>query len=408
MNRLFYLSILLSFSLLLPSCEVEGPPVLPGLDKSSLLVNTEPPDAKVVFNNQSPGRTAPISVSELEPGFYRMDFSLTNYLDSTHYYLIKRGISDTITVEMREDPAYWWQTYSKNTHPIPTNSFSRVMIDQAGVKYFSATWHGLVIFDNATWTNYSMLNSPMPSNMINDIHKTGSVLWLATDAGVVRFDGGSWTVYNTGNSGLPSDYINAVTSDNQGRIWIGTSNSGLAMFDGASFRIYDTTNSSVPSNNITTLFTDAGGKLWAGTWGEGLCSFDGNTFQIFNNLNSGLVSNFVRHITADAPGTIWIASGNYNGGGGLTRITNGTLSNITRFNSGFRGAIATGIAFDKYNNPWVTTADAGLMFRDGSRWRQYIRGNSGMPSSAALSVAVDPDGRKWVISDFLLTYIGYR
>ncbi len=382
--------------------------MLPGLDKSTLLINTEPQNANIIVNNRISGRTSPGDFSELEPGFYRIDLNLTHYLDTTYYYLIKRGITDTITVEMREDPAFWWQTFDKSTHPIPTNSFNKVLIDSAGVKYLSATWFGLVVFNNAVWTNYTSTNSPLPSNMINDMHKTGSVLWLATDAGVARFDGSAWTVYNTANSGLPSDYINAITSDRQGRIWIGTNTGGLVAFDGAAFRIYNTGNSDIPSDSVSALFADAEGNIWAGTWGVGIYKFDGTTFESFNNFNKGLVSNFIRQITADRNGNIWIASGNYNGGGGLTRITNGSLSNITRFNSGFRSSIATSITFDKYNNPWVTTADAGLMFRDGSRWRQYIRENSGMPSASALSVAIDLDGSKWVVSDFLLKYIGYR
>lgn len=408
MKPLIKISIVLFFSLILVSCEEEGPPVLPGLVKSTLSVTTQPPNANIIINNRISGKTSPGDISELEPGFYRIDLKLTNYLDTTYFYLIKRGVTDSISVELREDPAYWWQTFRKVTHPIPTNSFNKVMIDSAGVKYLSATSFGLVIFDNATWTNYTRTNSPLPSNTINDMHKSGSVLWLATDAGVVRFDGSVWTVYNADNSGLPSDYINAITSDKQGRIWIGTNSGGLVVFDGVTFRIYNTFNSAIPSDNVTTLFTDTDGNIWAGTWGEGLYKFDGTTFETFNNYNKGLVSNFIRQITADLNGNIWIASGNFSGGGGLSRITNGFLSNITRFNSGFKGTIATGIVFDKYNNPWVSTADAGLMFREGSRWRQYIRGNSGMPSEAALSVAIDLDGSKWVVSDFLSKYIGYR
>ncbi|QOJ27472.1 MAG: PEGA domain-containing protein [Ignavibacteriales bacterium] len=408
MKRLFGLSIIMFLSLIFVSCEEEGPPVLPGLVKSTLSVATQPPNATIVINNRQSGKTSPGDLSELEPGFYRIDLKLNTYLDTTYYYLIKRGVRDTISVEMREDPAYWWQIFRKESHPIPTNSFNKVMIDSAGVKHLSATSFGLVIFDNASWTNYTRTNSPLPSNTINDMHKTGGVLWIATDAGLVRFDGSIWTVYNAANSGLPSNYITAVTSDKRGRIWFGSDNGGLVVFDGVVFRIYNTFNSAVPSDNVTALFSDTEGNIWAGTWGEGVYKFDGTTFETFNNYNKGLVSNFIRHITADKNGSIWIASGNFSGGGGLSRITNGFLTNFTQFNSGFRGSIVTGIQFDKYNNPWVTTADAGLMFREGSRWRQYIRENSGMPSASALSVAIDQDGSKWVVSDFLSKYIGYR
>lgn len=200
LKRLVSVSLLLFLSLIFVSCEEEGPPVLPGLVKSTLSVATQPPNATIVINNRQSGKTSPGDLSELEPGFYRIDLKLNTYLDTTYYYLIKRGVRDTISVEMREDPAYWWQIFRKESHPIPTNSFNKVMIDSAGVKHLSATSFGLVIFDNASWTNYTRTNSPLPSNTINDMHKTGGVLWIATDAGLVRFDGSIWTVYNAANS----------------------------------------------------------------------------------------------------------------------------------------------------------------------------------------------------------------
>lgn len=400
--------LIVSSAAIFISCKEEGAPVLPGLVKSTLAVVTYPSNATILLNNKPSGKYSPGDLSELEPGFYRIDLKLQNYLDTTYYYLIKRGVTDSINVELRENPTYWWQQYKKTTHPIPTNSFNRIRIDSNGVKYLSASNSGIVIYDNAVWTNYNKTNSPLPTNVINDFVKTGNVLWLATDAGLVRFDGTTWTVYNSATTNIPADYITSVCADKNNNIWFGTNTGGLVRFDGVTFRVYNTLNSSIPYDNINTLFVDKDNVLWAGTWGEGVFSFNGSTFKSYNSFRNGLVSNYIRDITQDNNGNMWFASGNFSGGGGISRLSNGFITNITQYNSAMEGSIITSITFDKYNNIWITAPDAGMQFREGSRWRLYNKDNSGIASSSPTGLAIDTDGTKWVLSDGISRYIGYR
>lgn len=55
----------------------------------------------MIHNGQS-GKTSLGDLSELERGFYHIDLKLTNYLDTTYYLLINRSVTDTISVELRE------------------------------------------------------------------------------------------------------------------------------------------------------------------------------------------------------------------------------------------------------------------------------------------------------------------
>jgi len=411
LNLIKYIGLLLlvtTTGLILASCMDEGPPVLPGLEKSTLSVITYPEQATVLLNNKILNKSTPVELPELEPGFYRIDFRLQNYLDTTYYYLIKRGVADSILVEMREDPDFWWEQYRRETHPLPTNSFNRVRIDSNGVKYICSSNYGLIIYDNAAWVNYNKANSPMPSNIVNDVIKTGNILWIATDAGLVRFDGSNWIIYNKLNANLPSDYITSLCIDQNNVFWLGTYTNGLVRFDGSSFTTYNTENSHLPHNNISMVYISSDNLLWGATYGGGVFSFNGINFTIYNYLDNGLVTDYVRDITEDKEGTIWAASGTHEGFGGLSQIKNARVTNLTWRNSGLTGSIFTSIIFDKYNNLWVTAPQVGLLFRQGTQWRVYNPSNSGIPAVTAYNLAIDIDGTKWVISEGLSRYLGFR
>ncbi|MEM8901272.1 MAG: two-component regulator propeller domain-containing protein, partial [Bacteroidota bacterium] len=82
--------------------------------------------------------------------------------------------------------------------------------------------------------------------------------------------------------GLPSDEVNCVVSDQQGFIWIGTTN-GLCKFDGRNFKLYqhDPQNTnSIPSNTIRTLHADSFGNIWIGTTGGGLARINTQTEKL--------------------------------------------------------------------------------------------------------------------------------
>ncbi len=69
----------------------------------------------------------------------------------------------------------------------------------------------------------------------------------------------SYTHYGKAD-GLPSNTIYAVTTDQQGVLWIG-SDAGVTRFDGAHMRHF-TTDDGLPSNDVFRLFCDAQDRIW--------------------------------------------------------------------------------------------------------------------------------------------------
>ena len=79
-NKLLVFSFL--FLALLSSCK-NGPPILPGLTKSAIIITSNPDSTLVKVNNKEPGIT-PFSVEDLDPGFFKLAFSKFSYLAYNH------------------------------------------------------------------------------------------------------------------------------------------------------------------------------------------------------------------------------------------------------------------------------------------------------------------------------------
>ena len=407
MKRICVPLIVFFIAILLSSCKNE-PPIIPGLTKSKVDLFTDPDAVSIYFNNVIAGNKTPITVSDLEPGFYKIDMKQINYLDTTIYYLLKRNVEDSIFVELREDPNYWWKTYTTQNSALPTNNLLKIRIDKFNNKWIATSNYGLIKFDGNTFSVYNISNSGIPSNSINNILVTDNFLWVATSHGIGRFDGSNWKVYNASNSQIPDENITSITSDHDNNLWAGT-NSGLLKFDGVSFQLFNRSNSGISSDIISALTVDYYNNLWIGTWGGGVCSFQNLTWKIYTSYNSQLQDNYISSIVFDNSGILWAGSGSISKSdintGGLSYFTGSNWINFNRYNSLFPATAATDLVLDKNDNIWIGT-NAGLVKYNRIKWKIYNTTNSGLKIADVISVSVDSDQNKWCTSLGLSKYIG--
>lgn len=403
-----YVSLISIFLILqLTSCK-DVPPVIPGLTKSKVALYTYPDSATIYFNKNLAGNVTPLVISDLEPGFFRFDIHRNTYLDTTIYYLLKRNVEDSLYCELREDPKYWWKTYTAQNSTLPFNNLTKVRIDKYDNKWVGSAGNGLIKFDGNVFTVYNISNSGIPGNRVNDIFISDNIIWVGTDHGIGRFDGSVWKAYNLSNSQIPDEYITSLTIDHYNNLWAGTQ-TGILKFDGVAFTIYNKLNSGLSSDNISALAVDSYNALWVGTLGAGLCKFDNFTWSVFSSFNSQLPDNYVTSIKLDNTGMIWVGTGiggsGDNGTGSISYYKNSNWYNLNRLNSGFQGNLTTDFTFDINNNLWITT-DKGLLKYDGKKWRFYTTSNSGLPWNSVKSVAIDSNQDKWCTSVGLAEYIG--
>ena len=393
--------------ILISSCKDE-PPVIPGLAKSKVDLFTDPDTASIYFNNVIAGNKTPVTVSDLEPGFYKIDMKRLNYLDTTIYYLLKRNVEDSIFVELRENPKYWWKNYNTQNSTLPNNNVSKIRIDKFNNKWAATNYNGLIKFDGNTFRVYNTSNSGIPGNSINEILITDNFIWVGTTHGIGRFDGSDWKVYNASNSQIPDENITSLILDHDNNLWAGT-NSGLLKFDGVSFQLFNRLNSGISSDNISALAVDYNNNLWIGTWGGGVCTFQNFIWKVYTSYNSLIQNNYISSIIFDNSGILWVGSGSMNivdnNSAGLSYFTGSNWVNFNRYNSLFPGNMATDLLIDKNNNIWIAS-NAGLVKYNRKKWKIYNTSNSGLKSAYINSVSIDSDQNKWCSNVGLSEYIG--
>ncbi len=141
---------------------------------------------------------------------------------------------------------------------------------------------------------------------------------------------------------ISDNRIMCVTEDNEGQLWIGTSDGGLNKLisdfvfndDGKvnkpvfiNYKHKTEDPNSLSNNDVRTIFIDDKGILWLGTFGGGLNKFDplinenGKPVFVHFRESEGLANDVVRGIEKDDSGFLWIGTAN-----GLSRFDPSTNS----------------------------------------------------------------------------------
>jgi len=164
----------------------------------------------------------------------------------------------------------------------------------------------------------------LSQNDVNDIYQDKEgFMWFATHDGLNRYDGYDFIVYkpdsNNSNS-INSNLIFALTADNDGNLWLGTTGNGLDYFDKSletftHFRHDENNIKSISSNHVNDLYLDRKNRLWVAT-NNGLNLLDLNepldlvSFQRFSLYSDELVpssnENRVFTIFEDRKSQLWL------------------------------------------------------------------------------------------------------
>ncbi len=135
------------------------------------------------------------------------------------------------------------------------------------------------------------------------------------------------------DDGLPNASIYKIVQDEDGYIWLGSTNTGLLRYNGYELEAFDVLPASVSKNilvpDIDALLMDQHNQLWVGSWGMGLTKV---------NIHSGLIthysdqtdsalplaSNYIQSLLMDKSGALWIGTNK-----GLQRLLpDGSFQNI--------------------------------------------------------------------------------
>ena len=224
-----------------------------------------------------------------------------------------------------------------------------------------------------------------PQNGFNSglVDQDGNLWFGSFGNGVFRFDGQNFSQITVAN-GLCNDEINTIAEDEEGNIWLGTSN-GLCKYDGAGFThvpipFQDTTSvwldqvyPVINPNAVHSIIQDKKGNYWIGTGGGGAYRYDGENFTSIladegTKYEDSLYHNWIPDIAEDQEGNIWFASMSY---GGLNRFDGHTYTKYLQ-KDGLSDDMVRKIFVDKNGKVWLGfngNRKSALTVYDGASFR---------------------------------------
>ncbi len=166
----------------------------------------------------------------------------------------------------------------------------------------------------------------------------------------VGVDGGLFIVSDGRAARLPGSFgqhVYAIHGERNGDVWV-ASNLGLQRYRDDRLVASLTAKDGLPNEFMTLIFEDSKRRLWFGGMG-GLSRWTDGTLTNYTT-KEGLVGNYVRSIYEDSEGTLWI--GTY--GEGLSRFKGGKFVNY-RVEHGLFDNGVFAIQEDKAGNFWISS-----------------------------------------------------
>lgn len=304
-----------------------------------------------------------------------------------------------------------WDSYDMNNSPLVSNVVNQINIGKENEILF-ATNKGLLIWKEdaeSLWgesvTHFDRSNSPIISDRVTSVsyNKNNETYWLGTDNGVVSYDGLDWKIFNQSSVGCEKCQVNDIAIDSSDLVWVGM-NDGIYFYDGTLWEKLTDDDGDLTNNVINTLVRQKSNdidKLWIGTY-QGVSVFD-------------LVENSWTHY-------IW--SDNFFGWGGvvdLNLLMDGRV--IANTSGGGIGIYQDEWTFFKNSNsPFKSnTVNTSIQSLDGSiwfgfgyptepggylmrldpdnEWHRYVANTSGYLESEPLDLFIDIEGRLWVATN---------
>ncbi len=163
-----------------------------------------------------------------------------------------------------------------------------------GAMWVGTGTEGVYKYYQNVWTNYSVENSILPANYVNDIEIINdNEVWLdCFGGGLVHIVDNELTVFNTNNSPLDTNTIWDIYRS-QNNLWISTQTYGVYKLNLENFNWthYTSNNSGLSINNVKTHLT-LGSKEIFGTWGNGISILENENWLTYSQNNSPLPNNY--------------------------------------------------------------------------------------------------------------------
>jgi ligand-binding sensor domain-containing protein len=199
--------------------------------------------------------------------------------------------------------------------------------------------------------------------------------------------------YTQENSPLRGEYMTNLTTDDKGRIWIGTDTTINVVTPDDQWATFLIDNK---GGHVNSLAIDKLERTWVGTF-EGLYVLDGDGQWLkYDEPSKTVYEHYTSSdILIDSSDRIWVA----NNDGLRMFLPDGTKQFYTKENSGLPDDYITALAEDRQSNIWIGTRTKGVVvFDQNGQWRNYQENGSknGLVENWVTTILIDDQDRVWI------------
>lgn len=220
--------------------------------------------------------------------------------------------------------------------------------------------------------------------------QSGSGLWIGTDQGLWRRHEDGVVERIPLRPGIERLQISTLLRDREGSVWVGTWGSGLFQIPPTPWTLF-TLDTGFPAHSAWAFSEDEEGCIWMATTDAGVVSWCGDHWGSSLGFEEGLPSETAFTLAHDAEGSLWIGTTL-----GVCRTTKSSLQCWDR-DDGLKDDLIRHIIPRKAGGIWMAT-DLGLAMWDGSKWHFWGQ-EQGLPGRMVRSLAEGQDGRVWMALD---------
>jgi len=214
-------------------------------------------------------------------------------------------------------------------------------------------------------------------------------LWIGTQDGAAFYNGRKWEIVNLPNRNN-SNYIQAMYAADDSSIWISANRGQVHRFKNGKWKSFDTPNGLASSivYNITESDDKNGKKIiWFGT-NRGVSKYSNGKWETFNSRNSKLASDTVNDIHISGDGSLWLATGK-----GISLYSNGSFRDYS-LPKEIAGTVISRITIGRDGSIWVIGNELLGKYKNGNWTLIPIKGVKA--SSRSTSLFESSTGDIWI------------
>lgn len=289
-----------------------------------------------------------------------------------------------------------------------SSGITAIFQDQKGNYWLGSHQEGLASYDGQTFTYFTEKNGLL-DNQIQSIQEDDQgIIWIATTNGISRLK----------DKKITSLAIQEICQDQRKwemtkqDLWFPAGNNpGVVRFDGQALTYLPFPNLMVTNPNnvyfVTSISRGANHRIWIGTY-AGVFGFNGTTIIPINDQSLGFQKPgeylHVRSVLEDQQGRLWIGN---NGIGTLLHQANSTINFSEQMGLIHPASTRMGdlspagtlehvfvIAEDHLGNIWFSDRDTGLWRYDGNTMTIFSE-KHGFPKQFILSIYQDDHDLLW-------------